>query len=199
MKDAIIVLLNKVNEEDEFYLQTKEGMGIESGKNGCRNDYYWGNQFYHFKTKIMNRKLKAPPKPTKEETAKLERCIWMADWHFEETIKKKCTEIASYCVHWEKDDWKRATVYGLKAVKGEAKEPCIANLFIRYGTRVYQTNDLEKVPEIIKLLNKEKKYEEYEDKIAEQKYKERQKIIAQKQKQKGKVRKLKVAGRKKAA
>jgi hypothetical protein len=147
----------------------------------------------------MKRQLKAPPKLTKEEAEKLKRCIWMADWHFEHTIKRKCTEVATYYIRWKKENWELATVFGLEAMKSETKEPCIANLFIRYENRVYQTQSLSDVSTLIELLKKDCKYDEYENKVREQKYREREKLISQKRKEKTKVRKLKIVTKKKAA
>lgn len=123
----------------------------------------------------------------------------MADWHFDVTIKVKCIEIEDYCIHWTGEDWIKAIVYGLEAIKKETREHTIANLFIRFQNRVYQTGVLKEVDEIIQLLSKEKKYEEYEDKMRERRHEERKKALAKKKKMKGKVRKLNVIVKPKAA
>ena len=34
----------------------------------------------------MKSKLKAPPKPSKEDLVRLGQCLWMVDWHFVKTI-----------------------------------------------------------------------------------------------------------------
>ena len=141
----------------------------------------------------MKRELKTPPKPTKEEAEKLRNFMWMADWHFEETIKRKCTKIECYYIYNTSEDAQPALVYGLEAMNSETKEPCIANLFIRYSYRVYQMRTLSSVTQMIDLLRKEEKYKEYEDKLSDQQYKERKKLLAKKKKEKGMVRKLKVA------
>ena len=147
----------------------------------------------------MKRKIKAPPKPTQEEKVLLSRFLSMPGWHFDATIKIKCSEIDSYTIEWTKDDWIKAIVYGLEAVKTETKESCIANLFVRYKYRVYQVDDISKVIGLIELIKKEAKYEKYRDKMWEKKFKERQKAIAQKEKSKVKVKKLKTETKKRAA
>lgn len=145
----------------------------------------------------MKRVLKAPPRLTKEEIQNLKQCIHLFGWHFDDTIKRNCTEIEKYCIRWTGEDWKTAVVYGLKAIKKETEESCIANLFIRYEGRLYQTQSLQKLIVIIDLLRKEEKFNEYEDKLSDLKYKQRQKLMAQKQKVN--IQKLKVVTKKKAA
>lgn len=146
----------------------------------------------------MKRKLKVVPKPTKEEDEKLKTFIWMADWHFDETIKKECTEISSHNIYWDNTEeenmqWVCAKVYGLEAIKTTTKEPCIANIFIRYIGRVYQAREIVKAAEIIHLLVKEADFKEYERKLRNKQWKERQKLIKAKVKEKAKVRRLQVA------
>ena len=151
----------------------------------------------------MKRKLKAPPKPTKEEAESLKKYLWMDNWHFEETIKKKCTEISSYSIYWHKSEnnyhWVYATVFGLRGIRIQTNEPCIANLFIRYKTRVYQMAGILNAAGIIQLLKKEAEFEEYKEKLRDQQWKERKKVIAAKQKEKAKVKKLRVVAKEKAA
>lgn len=149
----------------------------------------------------MQKKLKAPPKLTPEETKKVQNFIWMADWHFEETIKKKCTEMSAFPIDYEtvdgKSQWVYAKVYGLQGVFTETKEPCIANVFIRYQNLVYQVSDIIAAGELIQLLKKEYAYDEYQDKLWKQQFEERQR--KQKAKEKGKVRKLRVVSKAKVA
>jgi len=151
----------------------------------------------------MKKKLKIPPKPTIEESVKLKRFIRMEDWHFESTIKKNCTEISSEFIYKikMKEDFHLvyATVFGLKAVKGEEQESCIANIFIRYATRVYQVDDIKDIIEIIHLLKKEDAFEEYSEKIWEQKWEAKKKLMAIKKREKAKVKKLKIVPKRKVA
>jgi hypothetical protein len=151
----------------------------------------------------MKRRLKVFPKPTKEEVEKLAQHLWMADWHFEATIKKKCTEISSHSIFWKKNEqdshWVQATVFGLQAIKTETKESCIANIFIRYERRVYQTVQLSTVIEIIALLKKEAEFDEYKNKLWGIQWNERKKIRAAKQQEKGKIKRLKVVAKEKVA
>lgn len=145
----------------------------------------------------MKRKLKKQPRPTALEKEKLKSYIWMADWHFEETIKKKCTEISSSLIYWDNDNKEcdYAYVYGLEAIKGEAKEHCIANIFIRYLCRVYQMTNISDSAEIIRLLKKEAAYDEYQELLWEQKSNEKKKKDAAK----AKVKKLPEISKRKVA
>lgn len=151
----------------------------------------------------MQKKLKAPPKLTPEETKKVQNYIWMADWHFEETIKKECTELCAYTIHWEKIDgnyqWTKATVFGLQGIRAKTEERCICNTFIRHKTRVYQTKGIIDAAEIIRLIKKEVIYEEYKMKLIDQRWKEKQIKNAIKIKEKSKVRNLRVVANRKVA
>jgi len=140
----------------------------------------------------MKRKLKTVPKPTKKEAATLNKFIWMADWHFDCTIKKKCAEISSYIIRWEDGECEKAFVYGLQAIKTITEEPCIANIFIRYSSKVYQTTDLKSITEIIALLKKEAEFDDYNEKLDDQRWKKRQKLLNAKKKKKFKVKKLRL-------
>jgi hypothetical protein len=150
----------------------------------------------------MNRKLKAPPKLTNQELEILGNHLLMADWHFDATIKKKCTEISSHSIYWEEEgdsDWVYAIVFGLQAVRVDSQEPCIANIFIRYKHRVYQVYDIVKAANIIQLLKKEQQNEEFKDKLWHLKDKKRQQVIAEKRKGKARIKKLRIASKKEAA
>jgi hypothetical protein len=144
----------------------------------------------------MKRKLKPSPKPTKEETERLVKYLWMEDWHFEVTIKKNCTEILSHPIYWnnasEDQHWVYSTVFGLKAIKVQTGECCIANIFIRYENRVYQVADILSIGEMMRLLKKETAYNDYKSKLWDRQWEERKKLIEAKQKAKAKVRKLKI-------
>lgn len=151
----------------------------------------------------MKRKLKVVPKPNPHEYQKLNNYMWMADWHFTETIKPECTEIESENIYWKSDEstWEWAKVFGLQGIKTDSKEPCIANFFIRYRFKVYQVRTIKSVTELLQLLKKEAAYKEYQDKVWKQKFEERKKIeeIKKKAREKAKVKKLKVVAEKKVA
>lgn len=149
----------------------------------------------------MQKKLVAPPKLTAQERKKTDKFIWMADWHFDATIKRKCTEMSKFPIYYKtingEGQWVHAKVYGLQAVFTNTEEPCIANFFIRYENLVYQVSDVIAAGELIQLLKKEYAYDEYEDKLWKQQFEERQR--KQKAKEKGKVRKLRVVSKAKVA
>ncbi len=149
----------------------------------------------------MQKKLVVPPKLTVQESRKTGRFILMENWHFDATIKKKCTEMSAFPINYEtinrEGQWVYAKVYGLQGVFTETKEPCIANVFIRYENLVYQVSDIIAAGELIQLLKKEYAYDEYQDKLWKQQFEERQR--KQKAKEKGKVRKLRVVSKAKVA
>ncbi len=132
----------------------------------------------------MNKKLKSPPKPSKPETERLKNFLKMEDWHFETLIRSNCTEIEMAYLGWTKAYGKsesvKAFLYGLKAIKTDTQQSCLANFFIRYGSRVYQTYSIKDACEILDFLEKEFKFSEYKHKLWQKKFRERQKLIAQK-------------------
>jgi|GEM_PF-2676524 len=150
----------------------------------------------------MQKTLKAPPKLTNEEKRILERFIWMADWHFDELIKSSCTELSSFIISWEMNNGKQepifARVYGLRAMKKGTKELCIANIFIRYNSQVFQVRDIAEAALIVRVLKKEYEYDEYMDRKWKLELEEKKKLEKQKSMQKGKLKKVEVV-KKKAA
>ncbi len=139
------------------------------------------------------KKLQEPPaKLTKQEVEKLRENVHMHDWHFETLMVEKCTLIGSNLIGWTEDNKPiYVATYGLRAVKTDTKKPCIANFFIRHGYRVYQTYDINDVADLIGIIKKEFKLEEYEEKLWEEKAKQRQLARETKQKE-AKSGKLKV-------
>lgn len=132
----------------------------------------------------MQQKIKKPPALTRPESEKLDRYIWMSDWQFDSTIKSSCIEIASYLINQKEENnaWEKAIVFGLQGIWIHSKEPCIANIFIRYGCQVFQTTSLSAVVELIDLLKKEAELDKYENEMLEALQKERQKTVVVKTK-----------------
>jgi hypothetical protein len=148
----------------------------------------------------MKRKLKAPPKLTKEETERIDKWIWMDHWHFEILFEEKCIELSSFIIHWNKDGDQtpeRAKVYGLRGVFIRTGRSCIANIFIRYCCRLYRVYDISQAAEIVRLLEKEVKCEEYIRSKWRQKDEARRNALAKKHKVK--VKKLQVVSEEKVA
>ncbi|NII25158.1 hypothetical protein HB364_08710 [Pseudoflavitalea sp. X16] len=133
----------------------------------------------------MGTKIIIPPKPDKFERNLLDNFLQLRDWHIN-MVKQRCTEIYRYAVKWDSEtkSYIYAFVYGLRAVIGEAKEPCIANFFTWYETRLYQSFYLEEVVTLLKCLDKERRYKDYEHEQWELKIKERQLMASKKEKKK---------------
>lgn len=133
----------------------------------------------------MPAKIKAYPKPTNTEMEILRRYLRLQDWHFK-GIKERSIEICSYPICWDRGtkDYKLAWVYGLRGVKGADKEPCIANIFIRYEQRLYQTEHLIEATQILQLLSKEHLYDDYSERLEDIRWEKRQKLLAERKKSK---------------
>ena len=141
------------------------------------------------------KKMKTPPKLTKEEIEKIENWLWLDHWHFETLFLKNCTEISSFIILWSTDrkhEPEYARVYGLQAVYTNSGKRCIANIFIRYSYRVYRVHDICQAAEIVQLLKKETTYDQYLNRVHEEKN-----MI--KQKTKTKIKRLGVVAREKVA
>ena len=127
----------------------------------------------------MPAKIKSYPRPDDYETEVLRRYFELRDWHFN-ILKVHCIEIASYPVYWDrgKEEFEYAKVYGLMGIMPSTKERCVANLFIRYDVRLYQTYNLPHATEILHLLTKEHRYEDYREQLDILRCKKREKVFA---------------------
>jgi hypothetical protein len=131
----------------------------------------------------MAAKIKTYPKPDDYEMGVLRKYFWLQDWHFK-ILKVQCIEIASYPVYWDrgKEEFEYAKVYGLMGIMPSTKERCVANFFIRYDIRLYQTNNFTHATEILYLLTKEHRYENYLEQLDILKCKSREKVVAKRNK-----------------
>lgn len=117
------------------------------------------------------------PRLTTNEKALVENYFHLLGWQFDEIIKVNCTKMTT---HWiESDEY--AVIYGLKAIKADTKESCIANYFVRYESRLYQASCLETILSIVKALKVEAKVSEYWSNFYKKRNEEREKIRNQKQ------------------
>lgn len=147
----------------------------------------------------MRKRNQAPLKLTREEKEKLGKFLWLHDWHFDVLVKRNCTEISSHYIYWDSGGKLAcAAIFGLPAIKVETKEPCIANVFIRFRNRLYQFSCITEACKMLELLKKEHEYEEYEKKLFNQKWEERQKV-AERLKKGSKVKNIKSVRQKDAA
>lgn len=114
-------------------------------------------------------------KLTNEEKQKLENCFYLPGWQFETIIEAHCIKVEEYWICFEDGNSVYAIVYGLRAVMKESQKPCIANFFIHYGSKVYQTRWLQSAVKIVELIRKELKCEEQEEKLRRIRMKEKNK------------------------
>lgn len=121
------------------------------------------------------------PKPLTEiEEQMLEDCFFLPGWQFDETIKRQCVliqklTIGTYTIKSEdgktnyEDD--TALLYGHECLTGESKEKGIASFFIRYGCTLYQSLSIISAMELLDIMKKNFKREEYEHTKFEEKEK----------------------------
>lgn len=123
----------------------------------------------------MKRKLTVKrgtiPKPlTANELQMLKKFFYLPGWQFKETILPKCTLISEATVKvtdtknedggtdWE---YKYAEIYGLECLKGINKQKAFTTFFIRYENFLYQSCDIDGALEMIRIIIKDVKREDY--------------------------------------
>lgn len=117
----------------------------------------------------MKKTLRIPLKLTKEEEALLNNFFLLPGWQFEALIGHKCTELSKQLIYRENGNPQYAITYGLNAVYENSNKPCIANFFILFGSRVFQSSAIAIVVKIPDLLKREYNWEEYQYKLWKQK------------------------------
>lgn len=124
-------------------------------------------------------KIKHPQiKPTKAEQQKLDSSFHLPGWHFEKVILPDCILISREFISNSRVGFEYATLYGLTGINTESRQRVIANFFLRYKSRLYQFNHIKDAIEMIELIKKEKRWEDYEELMWEAKRVERQKRMA---------------------
>lgn len=132
----------------------------------------------------MKNELTSPPKLTKHEVLRLKKFFYLPDWQFDVIIRDKCTIISESIITWNSNgNSKIATIYGLNAIRKDTHQSCIANFFVHYESQVYQYWLIEQALDMVKLISKKNKLDQYEEKLWKMREEERRKR---------KVKKLKV-------
>ncbi len=114
------------------------------------------------KTIITKQSEAIPPNLTEDEHAELNRYMHLKDWHFEVLFIKSehITLIEEFTINYS--SFKKAQLYGLKAIVEETNQATIANFFLRCDNEVYQSTDIEGIMETIAILRKWEERHDYE-------------------------------------
>lgn len=112
----------------------------------------------------MPAKNYVPPRINRYEREMLKTYLKLPGWQFD-MIKERCLEADSHYVDWDSETQAivYAHVYILPAIKAGTKLRCVANYFVRYQNRVYQSESLHDVVTLLDLLLKERIYNDYID------------------------------------